>query len=300
MGDGPSVSVVIPTFNRAALLKRALESVANQTRPADVVLVCDDGSTDGTRQVAEGFAGRLNVRYLYQANSGLPASARNLGLRHTDTDFVAFLDSDDWWSPSKLEVSMEVLSRGSDVVYHPLVKIPRSSMLWVGRLARARDLRTPIFVDLRLRGNVIPNSSVVVRRLLIEGVGGLDESPTVRTWEDFDLWLKLAEQGATFTCIREPLGFYSTGDGVTNPKQTLLNLSNIENRWLEDSQGTPGWIHLQRAKAWADLGEHRRAANEALAAFKSASNHRFRSDVLISLGLLVKELPAAVRRPRLS
>lgn len=101
-----TVSVVIPTFNRAAMLGDAVRSVLEQTRPADEIIVVDDGSTDDTRRVVEGFG--ASVRCLRQENRGVSA-ARNAGIEAARGSLIAFLDSDDLWQPFKLELELAVL-----------------------------------------------------------------------------------------------------------------------------------------------------------------------------------------------
>src|SRR5271168_3299780 len=95
------ISVVVPTYNRADLLARAVESALAQTIPVREILIVDDGSTDDTERVAAGFA--APVRYIRQANGGV-ASARNTGIAAAAGEWVAFLDSDDEWVPTKLAV----------------------------------------------------------------------------------------------------------------------------------------------------------------------------------------------------
>src|SRR5689334_17428665 len=104
----PQVSVVIPTYNRAADLRRALGSVVAQTCERWEALVVDNHSTDDTRQVVESFRdGR--IRFLQVSNQGVVAVSRNLGVRNAVGDYVAFLDSDDWWLPEKLSRSVSEL-----------------------------------------------------------------------------------------------------------------------------------------------------------------------------------------------
>jgi glycosyltransferase involved in cell wall biosynthesis len=113
------VSVLIPTYNRAYCLARAINSALGQTYPRVEVLVVDDGSTDNTRKLVESAYGRDDrVRYLYQPNAGVSA-ARNHGLRAARGDYVAFLDSDDVWLPWKLQAQVACLKR-----------LPAAGMIW--------------------------------------------------------------------------------------------------------------------------------------------------------------------------
>lgn len=214
-----TVSVVIPTFNRAKILQRALDSVFAQTRPADEIIVVDDGSTDDTRRVIEGYGSR--VRYVYQTNAGVGA-ARNAGIKATTSDFVAFLDSDDLWGPEKLQLQMQALETLSDVAlaYCDMAVIddderevapsfiarhlPSYKMFEAGGLfdswAEVGDTaaRTAVligdFSSAMFTGNLIPLPSVIVRKADLDAVGGFDLS-TGNTGEDYDLLARLAQRG---------------------------------------------------------------------------------------------------------
>src|SRR3712207_6130801 len=106
--SGPLVSVVLPVYNRAGWVARAVESVLAQTHTNFELLVVDDGSTDGTRRVLEGFGPRISL--LEQAHAGAEA-ARNLGLAHARGEFVAFIDSDDVWYPDRLSRQLPLFGR---------------------------------------------------------------------------------------------------------------------------------------------------------------------------------------------
>ena len=105
MGAKPIVSVVIPTFNRAHLIMRALQSVLTQTFTAWETIVVDDGSTDDTETVVLSL-GDSRIRYCRQPENRGPAAARNRGMREAKGEFIAFLDSDDEWFPDKLELQV--------------------------------------------------------------------------------------------------------------------------------------------------------------------------------------------------
>ena len=108
----PRVSVVIPTYNRAALLREAVDSVLAQSYTDLEIIVVDDGSTDGTRSAIDGYAD--NLRYVHQPNRGVNA-ARNLGLQHAQGQYIALLDSDDLWEPYKLQLQVALLDRFGEI-----------------------------------------------------------------------------------------------------------------------------------------------------------------------------------------
>ena len=109
-----SISVVIPAYNSAAQLARALDSVLAQTRPAEEILVVDDGSTDATAEVARSYGDA--VRLIAQANAGA-AAARNAGIRAARGTWIAFLDADDEWLPDRLALQTDILDRRPDLVW---------------------------------------------------------------------------------------------------------------------------------------------------------------------------------------
>src|SRR6516165_5246405 len=110
--DLPRIAVIIPTYNRASLVTRAIESVLAQTYTNYELVVVDDGSEDNTLEIVKQYTG---CRYVRLEHSGLPSVARNAGVRSTDTPYVAFLDSDDEWLPGKLTVQTEILESNPDV-----------------------------------------------------------------------------------------------------------------------------------------------------------------------------------------
>ena len=121
----PIVTVIIPTFNRPQDLTRCLRSLCEQTFEDFEVLVCDDGSTVDLSGIVDSFSDRLVIRYFKSDNFGGPARPRNLGIKKAKSKYIAFLDSDDWWLPGKLELSIAYLEKGVDLVYHPLIVSPR-------------------------------------------------------------------------------------------------------------------------------------------------------------------------------
>lgn len=206
----PLVSVVIPTFNRAATVVRAIESVRQQTyRPLELIVV-DDGSTDETAQVLRELGDA--IVYVHQANAG-PAAARNRGIRQARGELVAFLDSDDLWRPSKLERQVSVLERAGPqapcCLCNALIRRPGRpeensfTIAWL-TMAEPEGLWLNPAVVLATRF-VLFCQAVLVRRAALLDCAGYDE----RLWlmEDHDLALRLALRGP-WGFIREPLALW--------------------------------------------------------------------------------------------
>lgn len=261
------VTVVIPTFNRADIVGRAIESALGQTYRDVEVVVVDDGSSDGTRAVVESYGSR--VRYLYQKNAGVTA-ARNLGISKARGEFLAFLDSDDLWKPWRIESQVAALRRYPEagLAWTDMTAVERS-----GGTICARYLRTMYTAHARVKiedrmrqvdtlgslcdfvpvdlastpvrmgdlfseillGNLLHTSTVLVRRAWVERVGGFD--PTfVRAGEDYEFYVRLCSLGPVIL-IDAPSTLYCVGapDQLTRPSMLLEiarnNLRTIE-KWV--------------------------------------------------------------------
>lgn len=210
----PDVSVIIPAWQSAATIGRALASVAAQTRAPAQVIVCDDGSDDGTAEVAAGWRGRLGgaeLTVLCQTNQGAGA-ARNRCLAAARGDVVAFLDADDEWLPTKLHRSLAELSFDLAFVSHDMV-IDDTHIDCVRHFDNARNP----FVALFLRG-FVATSTVVARKAAILDAGGFD--PTITAGQDYDLWLAIAA-ASPFKVFGEALTRYHiTAGSITSRTET--------------------------------------------------------------------------------
>jgi glycosyltransferase involved in cell wall biosynthesis len=183
----PTVSVVIPSYNYGHFVTEAVESVLAQTWRASEIIVVDDGSTDDTRQRLQPYADR--VRYLYQANQGLPA-ARNTGIRASRGDHVALLDSDDKWHPRKLEFQVACLARRPEVALVAGKVAADLQTGWPDLGDPAQAVARPVTAhELMIRSRFGP-SGVLIRKECFETVGLFDTS--LRSAEDRDMWIRIA------------------------------------------------------------------------------------------------------------
>lgn len=194
----PLVSVVIPTYDRAALLRKALESVFAQTWTQYEVIVVDDGSTDSTREIIGQWSDRLT--YIWQENRGV-AEARNRGTSAARGEWIAFLDSDDLWLPEKLARCMERVRRAPDtaILFHPMTEIDDAGNRVRGRSKRAAAGR---IVDRLFAHCFVHTPTVVVRRDVLKQAGGF--SAELEVCEDYQLWLRIALKHP-FVMVPEPL-----------------------------------------------------------------------------------------------
>lgn len=256
------VSIVIPTFNCAHFLSRALQSVLDQTYTNWEALVIDNHSLDNTDDVVRGF-GDERIKLFKVHNQGVIAVSRNLGIREATGRWVAFLDADDWWKSCKLELSVHALSKGADFVYHDLMRAgPPSHNLFSRRIIRSRRLLHPVYENLVNYGNALLNSSVVVRRDLLVSVGGLSENPRLVAAEDFECWLRIARLTDHFHRIPGAHGYYWIGNANTSSSgRTLVCLSELRDHYLLLREPgvelySPPWLSFALAKANYEVSDY--------------------------------------------
>jgi len=194
--SGPLVSVVIIAYNCAEYVGHAIQSVLEQTWTRLEVIVVDDGSTDATHAVVQGFSDP-RVKYVRQENKGVPA-ARNEGVRHASGEFIAFLDCDDWWLPAKVEKQIARMAGHPEIglVYSWAIRIDTSGTEG-DRFDSVVEGRA---LDRLLLGNCIAGSasSGMISRRAMETVGPFDES--LRFAEDWEYWIRVASQFAV-ACV---------------------------------------------------------------------------------------------------
>ena len=193
MTTDPSISVVIPTYNCARWLGEAVESALAQSLPPKRIIIVDDGSTDDTAERVAAYRDHPIVQYVRQPNQGVSA-ARNTGLSRAAGDFIAFLDADDVWQPRKLELQYAALSR------HPELALLGTAVFdWpaetMPKLPDVGDLPIqPVRWEALVVKNYFATSSMLVRRQAIESVGPAAFDTALQGPEDYDLWLRIAEQ----------------------------------------------------------------------------------------------------------
>lgn len=246
----PLISIIIPTFNNGHLIDHAIESVLNQSYKNWEIIVIDNFSTDNTKSVLEKYLTMLNFHFFQINNSGVIAKSRNFGISKSSGEYVAFLDSDDWWEFSKLKKSLDALENGADLVYHDLWEAKSHSVSSFAKIVKTRKIKSPIFNDLLLNGNGIINSSVVVKKSILTKVGNISEDLNLIAWEDFEYWLRISLVTEKFTRIPNCLGYYWVGGGnVSNPEKTLTLLKEIQKRYTDFFEAAsanglfPSWIY---------------------------------------------------------
>jgi glycosyltransferase involved in cell wall biosynthesis len=278
------VSVVIPCYNGARYLREALDSALAQTYGDVEIFVADDGSTDDSVAIATSYGAR--VRCLRQANAG-PSSARNLALGAATGEYVALLDADDVQHATKLARQLDVLRTRPEV-----------SVVYCGwRLIDGTGRELPErgwprvegeLLDQLVLGNLVHPVTVVLRRDLVDRVGGFDERRPVN--EDWDLFLRAGRAGARWACVDQALCDYRVHPGQSHQRLALVHAvaREILDRFFAD-QDLPERIRRLEGAAYeaADL----RAAAELYASGA-------REDGDVAFRRVVARRPAILGEPR--
>jgi glycosyltransferase involved in cell wall biosynthesis len=282
-----AVTVILPTYNRAQTLGRAIESVLNQTFFDFELIVVDDGSEDQTGRVLSRYAGRSNVRVVSTPHRGCSA-ARNTGIGLAKGRYLAFQDSDDEWQPHKLAAGVAALERAgpeTGVFYSDMLLIlpdGRSAILASPEVKRGAlvDERT---LDYQVR--CIGIQSAVIKRECFDTVGCFDEA--LPRFIDLDLLIRLSD---AFGFVRspEPLVKYYLGDGISVNRPALVAarrhlLRKYYGRLKEQKHHLAGQ-YLYLATALRHNGEKYKSFPFVLKAFLTSPRHaRIRSEVIESV-----------------
>ena len=220
------VAVIIPTFNRAPLLPAALDSVIAQTTPCSIeAIVVDDGSTDNTDQVIQPYlaghgdpAGKIVIRYTRLNKQGV-VTARNTGIAQTQAPYIAFLDSDDYWAPQKIEQQLQTFEQNTPIgVVHTAFRyVDEDDQFQDDGTQRPNNPCVGHCVDVLLDEDLVIFSSVLMRRSIIEQAAaaephGLPFDPRWTNAQDYDLLLRAARL-APFAYISQPLTMYRLHGG---------------------------------------------------------------------------------------
>lgn len=190
MKTDPLVSIIIPTYNRSNLLLETIISIQNQTYDNLEIIIISDSSTDDTHNKVKSINDSRIKLIILEKNSGLPAVPRNHGLKLSKGDLIAFCDDDDIWLPNKLQEQVKLLDEKNDalLVCSNATTFPTNNP----RICVAKWKSSFLSLEECIyKKNPIVNSSVVIRKKVIDLVGYLDENPELKASEDYDYWLRI-------------------------------------------------------------------------------------------------------------
>lgn len=255
MTQPAEISVIVPAYNAAGHIEKALDSVLAQTLIPHEIIVVDDGSSDDTSRILDSYGKR--IRSIHQSNTG-QSSARNVGIQVAKGEWIAFLDTDDYWLPTKLERQAAMLADKPSIGFcstSTRAESPEGEMLDLWCCPRIRDdiLHTIFVNNAAVAGSC---SAVVARRKLLLQAGLFDEN--LHGLEDTDLWIRLAAITA-YDCVNEPLAVI-----VKRPNSVSRNFETMsqgamtvmrKNRHLLDSKRQGGFWQAAYANVLADYAK---------------------------------------------
>lgn len=289
----PTVSIIVRSYNRASKIGQSIKSVLAQTFQDWELIVVDNHSHDDTDAVVYSFSDeRIRLHKIH--NHGIISASLNLGLSVSRGEFIAILDSDDWWTQRKLELSIRRLESGFDVVHHSMFKVPSLGFVDSGQIPsaiqinRSLDLRNP-YDDLFWLGNGLSNSSVVIRKSKLQELGGFTEDPNCLGAEDYHTWLGLARNGCSFSKLPDVLGYLIFDeDNLWSCSMQITALSSIFQEFQRPSTFSnpfPAWACYSVAMSYLGQNKHRPALDmfrRALSAPKAPTRFR-RKDMAFRL-----------------
>lgn len=252
---GGLVSVVIPAHNAQWCVEKAIDSALNQGYPSCEVIVVNDGSTDGTASILARY--RKRIRVIEQENTGL-SRARNAGIGQALGEFVAFLDADDHWAPTKLERQVALLQAQPNIGFCSTETIAadehgREVNRWCCPVMSQSVLHTIFAQNAAVAGS---GSSVLVRREVLDRVGLFD--PALRSLEDIDMWMRMAAV-TDYACINEPLTYILKRRGSMSGDLDVMRASALrvmkKNRVLLDASSRGAFWRFAYAGVLADYAK---------------------------------------------
>ncbi|MBD2362807.1 glycosyltransferase [Anabaena minutissima FACHB-250] len=293
----PKVSVIIPAYNAMQYLPETVDSVLQQTFSDFEVLIIDDGSSDNIKEWKSELTDE-RVILISQANQGL-AGARNMGIACAQGDYIAFLDADDLWGPTKLEKQVQCLDRNPAVgLVHTWMTLVDESGKSTGRVMKSYaegDAWRQV-----VEKNVIACPSVMVRRCCFDTVGLFD--PNSRIIEDWEMWIRIAAR-YPFAAIKEPLAYYRQVPNSMSKNCQVMEKSFqtvIEKAFANTSPGllylkNRSYGHAKLCLAWKALqsinGDYQLALYFRDSAIDYYPNLRFSSEYLrLSLAIAAIKL----------
>ncbi|MFN8231712.1 MAG: glycosyltransferase family 2 protein [Bacteroidia bacterium] len=232
------ISVVIPNYNRAELLVNAINSTLNQTYPVLEILICDDGSTDNSKEkVLE--LNNEKIKWIDCGKNGRPAIPRNIGINNSKGNWIAFLDNDDTWQATKIEKQVKALQQSSYLICCTnALKIKNN--VSVGEFSNFN--KNLISLSDLMKQNEVICSSVIVNKNLLLSTSLFPEDITFKAIEDYALWVRL-----------------STKSEILYLNENLVNYTDAENISIRSEVKSDGWDTLNTIfydfKSWFTLNK---------------------------------------------
>lgn len=221
-----SVSIVIPAYNSSKFISRTIESVLRQTYKNWELVVVDDGSKDSTGEIVKSFCEKdSRVKYIFQENSGSPSGPTNRGIENSSGEYVAILQHDDEWEPTKLEEQLKLMTGDNNLGFVACNAIFVNELKGIESESKLKISDDKHFLEKILCSNIIPYpSAVLAKRSVFDKVGYFDER--FKMADDWDMWIRFVASGVNFAFIDKPLFKYHIYGG--NITKTIVAEKTIK------------------------------------------------------------------------
>jgi len=215
------VTIIIPTYNAAPFIERAIDSILAQTYTDYEIFVIDDGSTDNTKTILEQYGNRIT--YILQSNQGV-AIARNYGIMNSRSEYIAFLDSDDQWLPEKLKLQTRILEDNNNIglVHSNDIRISEGGKILFIDNPQIKYLSGKINKYLLLRKASVKTSTVLLRRDCLEKVGLFDPYLSKLGVEDRDLWIRFTKYYNAYYIEKPHVKYLVRSESMSNQQKKML------------------------------------------------------------------------------
>lgn len=250
--NDPLVSVIVPAYQAAAWISDCIESVIRQSYSNWELIIIDDGSTDNTKKICLGYTMiDSRIKYFYQKNSK-QGKARNLGIFKSQGDFLAFLDADDVWLPGKLENSLDIINAHKCDIVVTGAKVWDGTENWQNspnKHVEASEYFGQVGFYKFALGNRVVMSTALIRKEVLESIGGFDEDLKISSAEDYDLWLRCIKAGKLILSVDECMTLYrlhatsaTYSDNLATIAASRVVLKNVSSKDLPHNQ----WVRVRR------------------------------------------------------
>ena len=238
-------SIIMPNYN-SRFLERAINSVTQQSYDKWELIIIDNFSSNNPENIINNINDERIFFSKFSNNNNI-AKSRNYGISKSKYEWIAFLDSDDVWKKDKLLiVKSKIENINPDFLHHGMYYLPQKKVI----ADKSKEIKKPIFKSLLVEGNGIANSSVIVKKDLLQRINFLSEDERKFSWEDYDCWLRCSQITNNFYFIPEILGYCWDGEGrVSNNYQSYKNCKNFMKIYQEELKNNaqffkkrPKWI----------------------------------------------------------
>lgn len=245
MATNLMVSVIIPTYNRARYIREAVDSVLAQTYNNTEIIVVDDGSTDNTKEILNHYGSK--IRYIYQKNSG-PSASRNKGIKQSNGEVIAFLDSDDIWLPEKLELQVKLIQQSQNIglVSGGIYMADASGKIISDPIIKRNYENRRSFIRELMVHNIVTGggSTALIKKKCFDELGLFNEDLWIG--EDWNMWLRIAKQYEV-KFVEKPLVKYRIHGSNLHKNLEKIKVDGKRNV----SENVEKWRLITRRKAYS-------------------------------------------------